>query len=270
MSIKPLIEDVRLRAEKAGATLSMSRARDVIAHLLFGRSYSASIAAERDGWLLNPELTVSRTDRLRTEYGRQVGLIADVATAVLSEKPKNTNSSWSRGPSWTPNLNVVAVHKLMRSAAEVGYEISFSEISEKTFDNKKLLWLFRRKDEWYAEVLLFHTEIDARYFDISNSCFVHYKSAKDGKCLPTSQVCSLQDEHPRCITVGPASKVKSKSEQRRAFVKIITRAGQFRHTEIVDASWTYPDTATAFQHTVSNRLIRHYLPLKAQDQEAQS
>lgn len=260
MSIKPLIEDIRLRAEKAGATLSMSRARDIIAHLLFGRSYSASIAAEHDDWLLNPELTVSRTDRVRTEYGRQVGLIADVATEVLSESPRSSNSSGSRGPSWTANLNVVALHKMMKGAAEGGCEIGISEISEKTFDKKKRLWLFRLEDEWYAEVLLFHPEIDASNFDISSSCFVHYIKTKGGKCVPPSQVWSLEDEHPRCIAVGPASKVKSRSEQRRAYVEFVARIAKFKHTEIAVTSDTYFDVATASQHTpVSDSLIRHYL-----------
>ena len=261
MSIKPLIEDIRLRAEKAGATLSMSRARDIIAHLLFGRSYSASIAAEHDGWLLNPELTVSRTDRVGTEYGRQVGLIAHVATAALSESPMSSTSSGSRGPSWTANLNVVALRKLMKGAAEIGCEIGISGIAEKAFDKKKRLWLFRLEDEWYAEVLLFHPDIDASNFDISSSCFVHYIKAKGGKRVPTFlQVCSLEDEHPRCIAVGPASRVKSKSEQRRADVEFVARIAKFKHAEIAITSDTNFDVATASQHTpVSDSLIRHYL-----------
>ncbi|CAE6795812.1 hypothetical protein R69888_04975 [Paraburkholderia haematera] len=96
-----------------------------------------------------------------------------------------------------PNLNVVAVHKLMRIAAEGGYEISFSETAAKTFDNKKRLWLFRLKDEWYAELLWFHQEMEAGNVDISKSCFVHYMNAKDGKYLLSLQGYSLQNEHPR-------------------------------------------------------------------------
>jgi hypothetical protein len=83
MSIKPLIDYIRFRADMTGAKMLMSRARDLIANLLFDRSYSASIAAERAGRLSNPELVPSRTARLRFKYGTSVVVIADIATAVV-------------------------------------------------------------------------------------------------------------------------------------------------------------------------------------------
>ncbi|WP_322073798.1 hypothetical protein [Burkholderia cepacia] len=260
MSIKTLIDGIRLRAEEAGAKLPMSRARDLTAHLLFGRSYSAGIAAERDGRLPNPELTAFRTARLRKEYGRPVDLIANIAAAVLGENPSTLGGARSRGPSWMANLNEVAMHKLMRSAAEVEHEIVFSRIAAKTFDEKKQLWLFRLEDEWYAEVLRFGQEAEASNVDISRSCFVHYINVKDGKYSATVQVCALQDEHPRCTDVGPASTVKSKSEQRRAFAEFVINLRQFRHTEIVDTTSEYYVSPKS-QHTSASMdsVIRHYL-----------
>lgn len=83
MSIKPLIDYIRFRADVTGAKIPMSRARDLIANLLFDRSYSAAIAAERAGRLPNPELVPSRTSRLRTRYGASVDVIADIATAIV-------------------------------------------------------------------------------------------------------------------------------------------------------------------------------------------
>lgn len=83
MSIKPLIDYIRFRAEVTSAKIPMSRARDLIANLLFDRSYSAAIAAERAGRLPNPELVPSRTSRLRFSCGASVDVIADIAAAVV-------------------------------------------------------------------------------------------------------------------------------------------------------------------------------------------
>lgn len=261
MSIKSLIDDIRFRADEAGATLPMARARDLIAHILFGRSYSASIAAEREGRLPNPELTGIRTGRLRLEYGRSADIIAKVAAAVLSEKPSTLDGARSRSPSWTANLNTVAVHELMRIARKFGCEILLSEIDAKTFDEKKGRWIFRLEEEWYAEQLRFGQEAQVGNLDLSKSCFVHYVG-QDGRRANFLQVCSFQDGYPRCIEVKPASLVKSASEERQAFLEFVTQmCARFGHTQL-ETTWGYADMLSEGQNgTATNldSLTRRYL-----------
>src|SRR3546814_16876401 len=64
--------------------MRMQRGRDLVSRLLFGKSYSAAIAAERAGKLGLPELVDARTDELRAEYGAHVDRLADVAAWVIS------------------------------------------------------------------------------------------------------------------------------------------------------------------------------------------
>ncbi|WP_147308647.1 hypothetical protein [Paraburkholderia sp. BL27I4N3] len=85
MSIKTLIDDIRVRADNSGAKFPMSRARNLIARLLFGRSYSASIAAERAGSWARPDLVASRTEKLREKHGPKVDVIVDIAVGLLGQ-----------------------------------------------------------------------------------------------------------------------------------------------------------------------------------------
>lgn len=92
MSTKTLIDGIRIRTEESGAKLPMSRARDLIACLLFDRSYSASIAAERAGGLARPELVDSRTEKYRKKHGVTVDIIVEIAVELVGQDLNQLNT----------------------------------------------------------------------------------------------------------------------------------------------------------------------------------
>jgi hypothetical protein len=75
-----LIRGIRESAKGRGISMSMHKGWDVVARLLFGKSYSQSLAAERAGKLPPPSLDTSRTQGLRDgHYGWYLEALADIA-----------------------------------------------------------------------------------------------------------------------------------------------------------------------------------------------
>lgn len=76
MYVKKLVDGIRLDLD---FNLSLNRYRDLIARIIFGRPYSASMAAERSGKLAPPKIDDDLVDSLRKDYGREVSDLARVA-----------------------------------------------------------------------------------------------------------------------------------------------------------------------------------------------
>lgn len=81
MSAKELIDGIR---HAAAIPLALSRSRDVIARLIYGAPYSATLAAEHDGKLRSPTIVEERTASLASEYGPWVRQLAEVARARIT------------------------------------------------------------------------------------------------------------------------------------------------------------------------------------------
>ncbi|MDR6935347.1 DUF3775 domain-containing protein [Luteibacter sp. 3190] len=76
MYVKKLVDDIRRDFD---FNLSLNRYRDLIARIIFGRPYSATIAAERAGKLAPPKVDDDLVESLREGYGRDVSDLARVA-----------------------------------------------------------------------------------------------------------------------------------------------------------------------------------------------
>lgn len=76
MYVKKLVDDIRLDFD---FNLSLNRYRDLIARIIFGRPYSAAMAAEQAGKLANPQVNDDLVESLREDYGRDVSDLARVA-----------------------------------------------------------------------------------------------------------------------------------------------------------------------------------------------
>jgi hypothetical protein len=76
MYVKKLVDGIRLDFD---FNLSLNRYRDLIARIIFGRPYSAAMAAERAGKLPPPKIDNDLVDSLREGYGREVSDLARVA-----------------------------------------------------------------------------------------------------------------------------------------------------------------------------------------------
>lgn len=76
MYVKKLVDDIRLDFD---FNLSLNRYRDLIARIIFGRPYSAAMAAEQAGKLAPPKVDDDLVESLREDYGRDVSDLARVA-----------------------------------------------------------------------------------------------------------------------------------------------------------------------------------------------
>lgn len=76
MYVKKLVDEIRLDFD---FNLSLNRHRDLIARIIFGRPYSAAMAAERAGKLATPKVDDELVESLREDFGRAVSDLARVA-----------------------------------------------------------------------------------------------------------------------------------------------------------------------------------------------
>lgn len=76
MYVKKLVDDIRL---DFNLNLALNRYRDLISRMIFGRPYSAAMAAERAGKLAPPKVDDDFVESLREDYGRDVSDLARVA-----------------------------------------------------------------------------------------------------------------------------------------------------------------------------------------------
>jgi len=76
MSAKNLIDGVR---RDFAIPLGLNRSRDVIARLIYGSPYSATLAAEKDGKLNPPALVDDRTASMASAYGSWIRDLAEIA-----------------------------------------------------------------------------------------------------------------------------------------------------------------------------------------------
>lgn len=81
MSAKNLIDGVR---RNFAIPLGLNRSRDVIARLVYGSPYSATLAAENDGQLNPPAIADDRTELLASTYGPWVRELAEVARLQIA------------------------------------------------------------------------------------------------------------------------------------------------------------------------------------------
>lgn len=80
MSAKDLVDGIR---RAFPVTLPMARHRDLVSRLVFGRPFSAAIAAERDAKLEPPSVHDADISRLGLEYGLDLAPLAAAARALL-------------------------------------------------------------------------------------------------------------------------------------------------------------------------------------------
>lgn len=76
MYVKKLVDNIRLDFD---FNLSLNRYRDLIARIIFGRPYSAVMAAAQAGKLAPPKVDDDLVESLREDYGRAVSDLARVA-----------------------------------------------------------------------------------------------------------------------------------------------------------------------------------------------
>lgn len=84
MSASELVKVVCNSAKARGISMSMHKGWDVVARLLYGKSYSQAIAAERAGKLPPATLSSSRTQEQRKgPYGKHVDALVGIATELF-------------------------------------------------------------------------------------------------------------------------------------------------------------------------------------------
>jgi hypothetical protein len=82
---KDLIDSIRKDLMEKGFSMPMSKGRDTIARLLYGRNYSPVIAASRAGNLADAKINDIGINDIRKRYGdEQVNLALEVARHYLA------------------------------------------------------------------------------------------------------------------------------------------------------------------------------------------
>lgn len=90
MDAKELIDAIREALAARGFTMPMSKGRDAIARLLYGRPHSPVIAAMRAGTLGGPEINDIGIADIKMRYGEtHANLAVEVATAILQHNAIN-------------------------------------------------------------------------------------------------------------------------------------------------------------------------------------
>ncbi|CAN7463203.1 hypothetical protein [Paraburkholderia hospita] len=197
MSIKTLIDDIRATVTAAGVKLSMARGRDLISKVLFDRSYSAAIAAERAEKLSPPQIESSRTERLKAEYGEGVDVVADIAALAIEvatpsdfETLKMIMTSaqaiQSRIIPAHPLLTVDNVNASAAQATQRNDEIEWVRLHAQNVHQGKHLRFFRVGGNWYAFKDVLYADGSAFSTAVLDNCVFHLLEqgdADDSHCF---------------------------------------------------------------------------------------
>lgn len=84
MTASELVRAIRDSAKDRGISISMHKGWDVVARMLYNKSYSQAIAAERASKLAPATLNSSRTQELsKRPYGKHVDALVGIATDLF-------------------------------------------------------------------------------------------------------------------------------------------------------------------------------------------
>lgn len=90
MDARELIDAIRDALAVRGFTMKMSKGRDAIALLIYGRPYSPVIAAMRSGTLKQPAISNIGAADIKMRYGEShANLAVEVATVFLQQTAIN-------------------------------------------------------------------------------------------------------------------------------------------------------------------------------------